>query len=268
MSAAGQDKSRLGRPVGQPGSQDDPETSTGAGRAVPLRASVEQLSHLDRLASIGGLTASLAHEVNSPLGAIVMTARDGRERQVSEDEAQEMFAQVEADARRCARIVRDVLMFARPTDEGGGRIDLHDAVETVRRLLRSRLVEQRAVLRASIPEQLPDLAGRGIDMEQVLLNLVRNSLDAGASEVKIDVQIRSEALRLTVEDDGDGVAREHAEQIFQPFFSTRGPDGGVGLGLSMVKAILSRLGGAISLDQDHEPGARFVLSWPGLSSGQ
>lgn len=232
-----------------------------AERTRELRESQEQLRHADRLASIGTLAAGVAHQINNPIGSILL----GAELALTEDtpgSPEERYRRAlernVADAQRCGEIVRNLLRYARSAVADREEFDLSDALE---RAIETLGPAGRQVRLDPATAPLPIL-GNPVELEQVMLNLLTNALESGAETVSASTaRLAGEAI-LEVADDGQGIAEEDRARLFDPFFTTRPHEGGTGLGLSVAHRIVEDHGGRIRVDSKLGRGTRFFVTLP------
>jgi signal transduction histidine kinase len=232
------------------------------------RAALEgHLQKLDKLATVGQLSAGLAHEVGSPLQVL-----EGRlkslERKIGGDEsARRVLAIALEQTQRITRVVKQLLSFARPAPAAVRETDAAEATRSVLEFLeleaRRRGVKIEAVLEAAPRSVMVDPD----HIAQLVLNLVRNALEATPSEGRIQVRIEgspnaSEGFRILVEDSGRGMSEDTQSRIFEPFFTTRDASGGTGLGLAVVRSLAHRYGGQVSVRSELGRGSTFVVDLP------
>jgi signal transduction histidine kinase len=238
-----------------------------AQRTAELRLSHEQLHSTQRLASVGTLAAGIAHEINSPLNAILMTAEYALRSQ-DPDAVAEALATIIDQALRGGRVVKSVLNFVR--DETTPKVpgDFNDVVRHAGDLARTYLGEEVLTLDLELADGLPPVAFNHTEIEQLLLNLVRNASQAVGGQVRVTIRTQRDAgwVKLTVSDDGPGIAPEDLPHIFDAFFSTRRAAGGTGLGLSICHNIVASHGGTIQAESGPGHGATFVVRLPVASS--
>jgi len=231
---------------------------------------LSQLAHVARLATMGELASGLAHELNQPLCAIVnfveasleLARADG----AGTKELRGALAEVARQAQRAGEVIRRLREFVRRREPEREPIDLNSAVREVVALTapeaRNRGVRVRLRLGARLPRVLADT----IQVQQVLVNLVRNGFDALHSAearkrvLTIQTVRRDKMVELAVADCGLGLAAEQQERLFEPFFSTK-PDG-MGMGLSISRSILEALDGQIWAEPNRAGGATFRLTLP------
>ncbi|SFH64078.1 sensor histidine kinase [Albimonas pacifica] len=237
-----------------------------------LRRAQDALAHHARVTMLGQLAASIAHEVNQPLAAAVSYARAGARWLAREtpdvDRARHSLEQAESNALRAARIVERIRGMTRRAAPNVGPVDLAALAEETLALARRDLAaaEMRVDLRA--PRRLPPAMGDRIQLQQVLMNLILNALEAGRGlpeerrRLEIALARTPGGLSLAVEDRGPGLDPEARARVFDPFFSTR--EGGMGMGLSICRNIVESHGGAIRVEAPVAPcpGVRFVVELP------
>jgi PAS domain S-box-containing protein len=218
-----------------------------------LEESRERLRVSERLASVGTLAAGISHEINNPIGSILLAAQFAvrllEEPQLQPDLLKTCIHDIIRDANRCSRIVRSVLQFARKDPGELQPGDLNDVVRRAVFLGESKFKEKGVVPHLDLAEDLPVIRLNDTAMEQVLLNVLLNAADAlGASpSIEIRTQQNGDRLAVTVKDNGRGMTAIEREHALDPFFTTRREQGGVGLGLSVCHGIVQRHGGRIEL---------------------
>jgi signal transduction histidine kinase len=236
---------------------------------------LEQLRHADRLSTVGKLAAGVAHELGTPLSIVSGHAEMIANGEVRGAKVVDSAVIIDREARRIARIVRSLLGFARRKGPEGGTSDVKDAAAGAISLLQSMAekadillgLEASANCRATIDQD---------SLQQVMTNLLSNAIQAIGSAGAIQLRITAEStkspkvidgaprdfIRLDVIDDGPGISAEVLPHIFEPFFSTKGPGDGTGLGLSVVYGIIEDHGGFISVESELGKGSRFSVFLP------
>ncbi len=228
----------------------------------------EQLVQAAKLAAVGELAAGVAHELNNPLTAAMASA----ELLSSKVEAlgpgaghlQPWITRMLEATERCRVICERLLSFARQT--GGEREDvaLWEVVESTVELLDYPLRKHQAHVTVDLEAPLVVNGVRG-QLEQVLTNLVLNACQAGARDIEIRGRRSDGQIRLTVADDGPGIAADAVDRVFQPFFTTKPPGSGTGLGLSVSAGIVREHGGRIEVESSLEEGATFTVILPDVA---
>ena len=232
------------------------------------KAQVEQ-SLLDarKLEEWNRMSAVVTHEINNPLTAIQNYLFLIQSNPQASDEVKLMAEQAEDEVRRIGSIARSTLGFFRQ-GEHPEETDLQASARSVRSLLEP-MVRQRGV--EIVIEASGDckLAAYAVEIRQVLLNLVRNACEASkkGSKVLIRIEGRAEDVRVTVEDEGTGIAPEMLEKLFQFGRTTKGERGN-GMGLWAVKKLVSRRGGSVSVESSVGKGSRFTVVWPRAANSE
>ncbi len=228
----------------------------------------EKLVQAEKLATVGVLAAGIAHEIGTPLGVV----RGHAEYILGKLGPRETLAPglrtiIEQIDRVC-RTLRQLLDFSRPQAAHVRATDLRNHIQGLRQLLGVEAQRKGLTLQWELPEKLPLLAADPDQLEQVLVNLALNAIDACPEQGL--VQIRASASQLTegeeveisVEDNGCGIAAEHLHQVFDPFFTTKKRGQGTGLGLTVVAQIVRSHGGRVELTSDVGNGTCVRVSWP------
>ncbi|HWZ71428.1 MAG TPA: ATP-binding protein [Casimicrobiaceae bacterium] len=229
------------------------------------------LAHVARVTSLGALTASIAHEVNQPIGAARNNAHAALRFLAGDPpdlaEVREALECVVNDTYRAGDIVgriRDQVKKVPPRMEG---VELNDAIEEVIALVRGELSKHRVSVQMQLAEGLSPVHGDRVQLQQVMLNLILNAIEA---IISVDDEVRelvistesspSEGLLVAVEDSGPGVAPENRERIFESFYTTKAS--GVGIGLSICRSIIDAHGGRLWADAHQPRGAVFRFTLP------
>src|SRR6185436_218693 len=238
--------------------------------AEALRALQMELAHASRLATMGQLAASIAHEVNQPIGAVRNNAHAALRFLAGDPpdlaEVRDALECVVSDTYRAGDIlggIRDQIKKAPPRK---GRVDLSEAVEEVIALVRGELLNNHVAVHARLAQGLPAVHGDRVQLQQVMLNLIVNaieamaSLDEGARELAVSTASSPEGLLVAIADSGPGIAAEDRERIFGSFFTTK--PAGVGIGLSICRSIIEAHGGRLWADAHQPHGAVFRFTLP------
>lgn len=228
-----------------------------------------RMSETEKLAGIGQLAAGIAHQLNTPLGAILLSAQMLEETVQNEDDSEDIL-RIIRQTEQCRGIIKGLLNFARPTGSNRGRIDLMAVIsDTV--FLMEKKVKVAAVKLNITPHTAPWVFGNRNELEQVFFNLLANSLDAMAEGGTIDIVMEDAGageLRVRFTDSGEGIPPETRDRIFLPFFTTKDYGKGTGLGLSIVARIVHEHGGRIDLESQSGRGTTFTLWFPKARAGQ
>ena len=231
----------------------------------------DELSHLSRVALIGEMSASIAHELNQPLAGIVSNAGAGRRfidrGNVDLQEIRELLADIGADARRASDVVRGIRGMIKKEQMGRQRINLNDIVTNIVHILSSDALLHWCELKTSLDTNLPMVEADPIQIQQVLINLVVNAFEAmpetpvSTREVEINTQQNADgAVRVSVRDYGVGISPETRSRLFEQFFTTKAE--GLGMGLAIARSIVEAHAGTIDAENAEGGGARFHFTLP------
>lgn len=235
------------------------------------RQQEEILWQAEKLSSLGLLASGIAHEVNNPLGVMLAHAQDLQER-LEEESPEDLLAQGEVQdyldiiikqTKRCKEITGGLLDYAGHTKKTITKVNLQKELTATLRLLDYPLKKQGIEVEISLPENLPFLtAGQG-ELQQILLNIFTNAVDAMpyGGKIKVTGSINNEKLIIKVEDQGQGIKKEELRKIFEPFYTTKETGKGTGLGLPISISIMERLGGKLELESSSE-GTIVYLTFP------
>jgi signal transduction histidine kinase len=233
----------------------------------------DQMIIADRLASLGELAASIAHEINNPLAIISestgwlrsQTARSGPLPDELARALELAFGKIDGAVDRVRRISHNFLRFARGPNAQLHDVDLDQLAHEVVELTAKPAAAKNVALAVTCHgDHTPVLVTDPFQLRQVLLNLINNAIQAVESAGRVEVLITGSADRITVEvvDDGIGIPPHNIERIFEPFFTTRGPEEGTGLGLSVSRNIVERLGGRIEVTSRPGEGTTMRIVLP------
>jgi PAS domain S-box-containing protein len=235
----------------------------------------DELSHLSRVALIGEMSASIAHELNQPLAGILSNAGAGQRfidrGNVDLQEIRELLADISTDARRASEVVREIRGMIRKEQTARHRVNLNDVVRNVMQIVSSDALLRSCELKTSLEASLPIVEADPIQLQQVLINLILNAFDAmrdtPVSKRKVEIttqQDADEAVRVSVRDYGVGISEEMSSRLFEQFFTTKAE--GLGMGLAIVRSIVEAHGGTIEAENAEDGGARFHFTLP-ISTG-
>ena len=230
-------------------------------RTAALESSHEELRRSERLASIGTLAAGIAHQINNPLGGILLAAQSAQESADSRVALASALGDIVSNTKRCGQIVRSVLRFARDGAIDKAPADLNAIVRSAAGQLSGPARECGAVIELALADALPPVTLNKTAIEEVIVNVLQNSLDAGGKRIVLRTQSACDSARLTVRDDGRGVASEDQQHVFDPFFSRR-QGRGTGLGLSIAHGLVVEHGGSIDLESEPGGGTTVTVELP------
>lgn len=228
-----------------------------------LRETESELVQATKLAALGQMSASVAHEINQPLAAIQVNVASARLllQQQRSLELEDVLGHVETLVARMSIIVRELKSFARRSDGRIEPFDLRQCVENALMLLDASIRHAEVSVQQAIPDGLVEVLGDQLRIEQVLINLFRNAIDAmdeaDQRVLSIHVSVYASSVGLQVDDTGEGVPA-CPKQVFEPFFTTKSSGEGLGLGLSIAERIVHGVGGTLVAENRPDGGARFT----------
>jgi PAS domain S-box-containing protein len=240
------------------------------------RVAQSDLARIARLITVGEMTASIAHEINQPLGAIVANGNAGLRwlaRAAPDlDEARAALKRIVNEGHRAGQVIASIRSMFKKDGRTKAPHDVNDLVREVLTLVRGEVENQRVAVRTELTDDLPRVLADRVQLQQVILNLVTNAIDAmGSLNGRARVlRLRSErhardSVMVTVEDTGTGIDRENVNRIFEAFFTTK--PHGMGMGLSICRSIVESHGGRLSAARGHPYGAVFQVVLPGHQPG-
>ena len=249
-------------------------------RTEQLKEAHQELMRADRLASLGQLAASVAHEINNPLSGVLnlsmLMQRIVRDDGIPPDRVPEFrkyLAQVVDETSRVGRIVSDLLAFSRRSKPQITQADLNAIVRTTLSLVSHKLAMGSIQVTLELAERLPAVRCDAAQIQQVVMNLLLNAAEAVHGEGGGRVSIATRAGRddsvvaLDVADNGEGIPEEHLLKIFDPFFTTKAEGKGVGLGLAVAYGIVHAHGGDITVVSREGEGTKFMVTLPLAGGG-
>ena len=228
----------------------------------------QQLIASGRLVSLGVITASMAHEFNNPLGIVMGFTQQLLSEFEPNTPNHQALKIIDEETKRCQRIIQELLQYSRPKNADLCPTDVKQAIDKTMNMVANRLYKQKIETRAMIADDLPLIPADPQQLEQVLINLFLNAIDAmpkgGNLEVEAALKATQEntpSLVITVIDSGSGIDPEDLAKIFQPFFSAK-KGKGIGLGLSISERIIKNHGGTIAVESMPGKGTTFRIHLP------
>lgn len=245
---------------------------------IEARHRREELAHMTRVATMGELTASLAHEINQPLAAILSNAQAAQRLlgngKANLDEIREILADIASDDQRAGEVIRRMRTLLRKGEFNPVEVDVNELVDEVAGLVRGEMILQNVSLFLDHSPVRLVVQGDRVQLQQVLLNLMVNALDAikevSTANRKVIVRTAPDSngrsVRVSVQDSGVGVPPDRLEQIFEAFLTTKTQ--GLGLGLAICRSIIQSHGGRIGSSNNPDRGATFWFTLPALEEAR
>ncbi len=223
-----------------------------------------RMGRAERLASIGMLSAGVAHEINNPLGGILALTSLTLEEVSPDDPNRENLEEVVRQAQRCKVIVKGLLDFSRQSVSSAEPVELGRAAQKALALVRSQASFFNIELVFDCDPDLPPIMADQSELQQVILNIIVNAVQAMDEHGRLTIATRSVNgfAELSITDTGRGISPENLDRVFDPFFTTKDEGHGTGLGLSIAYGIVSKHGGTISAESEVGVGSTFTVRFP------
>lgn len=223
----------------------------------------EKMRLNDRLVVLGELTASIAHELNTPLGNILGYAELLKKEEINptkKADAQKIIT----SAKNAREIVKKLMYFSCEMPQQFGLINVNDQIEENIGLLQKQLIDNNVKLQLNLTENLPLIRLDKLQFSQLLFNLVLNAINAieKNGEITITTSLKEKNVVLRIVDNGNGMSEENKAKIFQPFFTTKPKGEGTGLGLAVVHGIVQNHQGTIEVNSELNKGTEFIITFP------
>ncbi|MEM1073002.1 MAG: ATP-binding protein [Pseudomonadota bacterium] len=234
-----------------------------------LAVAEQTLEQSSKLAALGEMSAAVSHELNQPLAAMKTYLAGARLllKRNRPDEALSSFGRIDDLIERMGGITRQLKSYARKGQEAFSPVDMGDALASSLAMMEPQLRQRKVEISRIIPDRPVEVLGDRLRIEQVMVNLLRNAIDATKSERDPRVEIIlsvGETATMTVRDNGPGI--EDLDALFEPFYTTKQPGDGVGLGLAISSQIVTDLGGRLTARNGQAGGAVFEMQLPILGS--
>ena len=240
---------------------------------LQLQVQREEMAHRNRVSLMGEMTASFAHELNQPLTAIANNASAARrflERgNIDPVLLQQLLQDMVADSQRAGEVIRGIRSLVRKETSVHTLLDLNSVITETVRLVSTDVLSRESVVTTELDPHLPQVNGALVQIQQILLNLIINALDAmeglPPAERRIVISTRSDkgdVAEVTVRDFGTGLPKDRPDKVFDHFFSTK--QKGMGMGLTIVRSIIEAHGGTIMAENAPERGARMIVRLPAV----
>jgi C4-dicarboxylate-specific signal transduction histidine kinase len=235
-----------------------------------LQQAQAELAHLSRVTTMGELVASIAHEVNQPLAAIVTNGNAGlrwlAQRPPNLTEVQNTLTRIVQDGSRAGEVIGRIRVLLKKNVPQMVSLDVNELIRGVLLLVDGELRRSGVVVRTDLVPGIPSVLADRVQLQQVILNLVMNGIDAMTKvadrrrELRIESRADADIVRIQVQDSGIGLSAEQFDRIFQPFFSTKA--NGLGMGLPISRSIIEAHGGSLRVCPSYPYGAAFQFTLP------
>lgn len=230
-----------------------------------LRKVQNQLIQSEKMRSLGRLAAGVAHEINNPLGGIIIYGHLLLEDTDSSDPRHSNIKKVVSEAEKCRNIVKDLLGFARPAVADGEPVNLTNLLENTISLLNGQAIFHNIEIEFKPDELIPGVKGDASQLQQAFTNVILNAVQAMDGKGKLTIKIYrpdGNSVAVSISDTGHGIAPEHMKKIFEPFFTTKQTGQGTGLGLAITYGIIENHGGKIEVESEKGKGSIFRIIIP------
>jgi len=230
-----------------------------------LHKAHQQLAKTEKLTALGGMAAGVAHEINNPLGGILLYSNLVLEDIPEDSPARENMEKIIYQTNRCKEIVQNLLDFARTPTGEMLPLNINNVIKTSLNLVKDQAMFHGIEIDTRLAENLPEVIGDKSRLEEVFVNLFVNAADAMKGKGKLTITTTpgtNNSVKILVSDTGTGIDEEHLPHIFEPFFTTKEPGRGTGLGLSIAYGIIRKHNGAIDAESEPGKGTTFIIFLP------
>jgi len=229
---------------------------------------LNQLHHADRLATVGELAAGVAHEINEPLGSILGFAQLAGKYPEVPDQVKRDLEKIVNSSLHAREIVKKLMVFSRQVSVEKKQVSLNQIVEDSVYYFKSRCLKEGIDLDISLEPDMPEIIADPIQINQVIVNIVVNAMQAMPNGGLLNLQTRfsNNTIMLIIKDTGQGMNKDVLQEIFHPFYTTKGAEEGLGLGLSVVDGIIKSHNGEIEVKSEPGKGTEFIIKLPIITS--
>jgi PAS domain S-box-containing protein len=231
-----------------------------------LEETQRQLVQAEKIASLGRLSAGVAHEINNPLAGVLIYADILMKELKDNEKWRKDLEEIISQTLRCKQIVARLLEFSRQSLDERVLFDINEIIDHCVTLLQHQSLFHNIEIIQELESDIPQILGNPGELEQVFTNLMLNATDAmegrGGITISSASELKAQQVVLTFTDTGPGISPEVREKIFEPFFTTKPVGVGTGLGLSVVYGVIHRHGGSIEIGSTPGPGATFIIRLP------
>jgi C4-dicarboxylate-specific signal transduction histidine kinase len=230
-----------------------------------------ELAHANRVATMGQLTASIAHEVNQPIAALLTNAETAvrwlARQPPNSERVKPLIDRIISDGKRAADIVSRIRDFSKKAPARKGNLEINEAILEIVKLTRAAMSDHSVLVKMQLSERLPPILGDRVQLQQVMLNLIMNAIEAmsevreGSRELLISTsEVESGGVFVAVSDSGPGLPLTNFARIFEAFYTTK--SSGLGMGLSICRSIVEAHGGRLWATRNEPHGAVFCMMLP------
>jgi two-component system NtrC family sensor kinase len=235
-------------------------------RTKELREMQEHLIQSEKLASLGKLAAGIAHEINNPLGGILIYSHLLLEDTSKKSPYYENLKKIVKETSRCKDIVRGLLEFARPKEPEMTLININNAVDRSLAIVEGQTIFQNITLDKTYASELPKIVADESQLQQVFMNIIINAAEAmdGKGILSLNTSMNTDRthIEIKISDTGHGIKEENKKRLFEPFFSTKEVGKGTGLGLAISYSIIQKHQGTIEVESQEGKGSAFTIKLP------
>ncbi|HHO75452.1 MAG TPA: HAMP domain-containing protein [Deltaproteobacteria bacterium] len=236
-----------------------------------LQKAFQRITRTERLASLGQMAAGVAHEINNPLGGILLYSNLVLEEMENNDTSRDNMEKIIYQTNRCKKIVQNLLDFARTPSGDMRPLKINDVIMMSLHLVKDQSMFLGIEIKTDLAEDLPEIRGDLSRLEEVFLNLFINASDAMEAKGVLRISTRlssTNSVKISISDTGKGIDKAYLPHIFEPFFTTKDPGQGTGLGLSITYGIIQKHNGLIDVESKPGKGTTFVITMPTYIEGE
>jgi PAS domain S-box-containing protein len=229
-----------------------------------MRKAQSQLIQSEKMAAVGKLAGGVAHEINNPMGVILGFAQSIMKRIKEDDPLYMPLKSIEREAVRCRRLVGDLLTFSRVEKTKEEEVDINHTIDETLSLIKAEAELKNVEIIKKYQDNLPLITANKNQLQQVIVNLCNNAIDAmpDGGKIKLSTKETGDQILIEVADTGKGITEEVKKHLFEPFFTTKEADKGTGFGLSLCNEIIQKHKGTIEVQSEQGRGTIFIIKLP------